>query len=495
MSNNSIKTYYLDPDILLQAPTALLAFDENTVVLPGAVFETLNVAIKKSGEVGKNAQDALNILNSILSTPMKGKKHIWHIRLGEANSGHLIVDGAGKGGLVEQARRFAESHAYTTEPYQYSAAESYGDSGVLSGEITLVTQNPALQAEARYHGLAVETYRGNIQTDKAPYTGRRVIYLPPEAIECLYKTRSVVPDKNALPKSDDSLVHNEYVTVKSTDGGSTSAMAYYDANDGMLHAIEVYTGGGVYGVRAKNAGQHFALDALMRPVENCPLVVIQGGAGTAKTFLALAAGLEQTVGDSPRYRRLLVVRPNVKFDATLGFLKGGEAEKIAPLIRPIMDNIDQLTVVKVDKSDYLPQPRKGKRHQTDTDAEDKIVAPNSYAQDLFDSGRIVAQSMEYMRGRSITDTYIIIDEAQNMTPEQAFGIVSRAGKGTKIILEGDPNQVDNPSLSAQTNGLTWASQCMKGSKLCAQLTFTDAECERSALAAEAIQKMSLKGTE
>lgn len=223
------------------------------------------------------------------------------------------------------------------------------------------------------------------------------------------------------------------------------------------------------------------------------LTILMGDAGTAKTFLSLACGLEQTVGEDPKYRSMLVVRPNVKFDETVGFLKGSEAQKINPLIRPIMDNLDQLTAVN--SEDYgTKQGKGGKKSKFATEeAEDKIVAPNSYAQYLFDSGKIEAQAMEYMRGRSIRDRYMIIDEAQNMTPLQAFGIISRAGVGTKIILTGDPNQVDNPLLDSKTNGLTYAANAMKGSKVCTQITFEESECERSELAKEAIKRMKIKG--
>lgn len=236
-----------------------------------------------------------------------------------------------------------------------------------------------------------------------------------------------------------------------------------------------------------------AIHALMDSLQSSSLTILMGDAGTAKTFLSLACGLEQTLGDDPKYRSVLVVRPNIKFDETVGFLKGSEAEKINPLIRPILDNLDQLTAVKC--GDEAKPSGKGKKSKfsAQEEAEDKIVAPNSYAQYLFDSGKIEAQAMEYMRGRSIRDRYMIIDEAQNMTPLQAFGIISRAGEGTKIILTGDPNQVDNPLLDSRTNGLTYAANAMKGSKVCTQITFAASECERSELAKEAIKRMQIKG--
>lgn len=159
-----------------------------------------------------------------------------------------------------------------------------------------------------------------------------------------------------------------------------------------------------------------------------------------------------------------------------------------------MDNLDQLTSIKADKdSEYGSRSEKKGKFTTPDESEDKIVAPNSYAQYLFDSGKIVAQAMEYMRGRCIKNQYIIIDEAQNMSALQAFGIISRAGEGTKIILAGDPEQVDNPFLDAKTNGLSYAAKMMRGSRVCTQITFSEEECERSELAKEAIARMSPKG--
>lgn len=298
---------------------------------------------------------------------------------------------------------------------------------------------------------------------------------------------------NTIPvseaKADSEYIENEFVTVKRAN---ESTLGIYQVKGNNLVRLN-FDAMHPYGVKPRNAGQKMAMHALLDSLESSALTILMGDAGTAKTFLSLACGLEQTVGEDPKYRSMLVVRPNVKFDETVGFLKGSEAQKINPLIRPIMDNLDQLTAVN--SEDYgTKQGKGGKKSKFATEeAEDKIVAPNSYAQYLFDSGKIEAQAMEYMRGRSIRDRYMIIDEAQNMTPLQAFGIISRAGVGTKIILTGDPNQVDNPLLDSKTNGLTYAANAMKGSKVCTQITFEESECERSELAKEAIKRMKIKG--
>jgi len=174
-------------------------------------------------------------------------------------------------------------------------------------------------------------------------------------------------------------------------------------------------------------------------IESAPLVILKESVGIAKTFYALTTGLAQTLENNGDFSfdRILVARPNVKFDEDIGYLKGGEDEKIELLIRPIIDNLEQLT-------------------RTTPENKDGCIT-NSYVQDLFDREIITAQALAYMRGRSITNTWIIIDEAQNMTPAQAFGIISRAGIGSKIVLVGDPKQIDNPHLDSRTNGLSYVA--------------------------------------
>ncbi len=163
----------------------------------------------------------------------------------------------------------------------------------------------------------------------------------------------------------------------------------------------------------------------------------------------------------------MIVRPNSQFDDDIGFLPGNEQEKIAPLMRPIIDNLEIL----VDRSDDL-------RYKNESELKSKIDL-------LFDRGVINCEAMNFMRGRSITQSWLIIDEAQNLTPKQAKGIITRVGKGSKLILLGDPQQIDHPLLDEKTNGLSFAGEKMKGSRLCCQLTLTSEECERSALAQEA----------
>ena len=189
----------------------------------------------------------------------------------------------------------------------------------------------------------------------------------------------------------------------------------------------------------------------MADAEGAPLVIVKGMAGTAKTFYTLAVGLHAMLEqEEPAYRRILISRPNAQFDDDIGFLPGDESEKIAPLLRPVVDNLELL----VDQNEK-------ERFADERSLSGKV-------EELFDRG---------------------IDEAQNLSPRQAKGIITRAGMGTKIILLGDPQQIDHPLLDERTNGLSYAAEKMKGSPLCWQVTMSAEECERSALAMDAVKRM------
>ena len=267
-----------------------------------------------------------------------------------------------------------------------------------------------------------------------------------------------------------SLIENQFVLLRSdTEPKKTMLGRFHEERVTALRF------GGVrpFGVKPRSVGQQFLQEALLLPAEEAPLAIIQGPAGTAKTFYALAAGLEQVLEAEERpYRKILVCRPNAQFDADIGFLPGSEQEKISPLMRPIVDNLEILL--------DLEGKKKERRN------EEELRGRIDY---LFDTGIITAEAMNFMRGRSITDTWLVIDEAQNLTPRQVKGIITRVGKGTKVVLLGDPAQIDHPLLDTRSNGLTYASARMRGSPLCAQLTMLPDECERSPPALDAAVRM------
>ena len=257
------------------------------------------------------------------------------------------------------------------------------------------------------------------------------------------------------------LIHpNECFVLKSD---RNSVLARYNP---FTHSIIRVMKGKNYGIEPRNAEQSFAFEILNDP--NIKLVALTGKAGTGKTLLALAAAL----GKLTDYKQILLARPVVALsNKDIGFLPGDEQEKISPLMRPIVDNLEQL----IDSDEE-------ERYQDEQELQGKI-------EEIFARGLIQTEAMNFIRGRSFVKTYLIIDEAQNMTPNQVKGIITRAGKGTKIILLGDPNQIDRPFLDERTNGLSYASEYMKGSPLCYQITMSAEECERSELAMDAIHRL------
>ena len=217
------------------------------------------------------------------------------------------------------------------------------------------------------------------------------------------------------------------------------------------------------------------LECLLTPPSKAPLVIIKGIAGTAKTLFALAAGLDQYASSQKgnTYNKILICRPSVTMDEEIGFLPGNENEKIAPYMRAIKDNV--FTIFNMNNKN-LSNPSEYKR------AENEV-------EQVFEDDYIKTEALAYQRGRSLNNYYFILDEMQNSTIRQAKACVTRVGRGTKVILLGDPDQIDSPYLDSQTNGLTYASEKMKDSPLCWQVTMKPEECERSPLAEEAAKRM------
>ena len=283
-----------------------------------------------------------------------------------------------------------------------------------------------------------------------------------------YTTEQIRADDegNAIPVE---LTENEFIILKSDTSTRKTLLGRVE---GKKIVPLVYKKSCPYGISPRNVGQYFMQEALMTDAERAPLVIIQGMAGTAKTFYSLAVGLDKVYNmQSNEYRRIIVCRPNAQFDDDIGFLPGDEKEKIAPLMRPIIDNLEQILDSDSEK-----------RYEDEAELSDKI-------EEVFERGIIQTEALNFIRGRSIVKTYLIIDEAQNMTPNQVKGIITRAGKGTKIILLGDPKQIDKPFLDEKTNGLSYAAKYMKGSPYCWQITLSADECERSELAMDAVKRL------
>ena len=449
------KVFVLDTNILITSPYAITAFDEHDVSICDITLEELDKLKTRPGETGANAREAIRILDKFRQ---------------EGNLAEGIQLPMG-GGLL----KIEVNHIGAELPESWD--DKSPDNRILRvckglkndrKNVILVSNDINMRIKADIIGVTAEEYKTEqMQKIAEQYKGRRTIPVPSHIIDNFYDLGYArVPDALA-----GSMTVNEFCTLKDTANTKHTALCRFDGE--RLVPLR-YENASPYGISPRNAGQRFMQEALMTGASEAPLVIIKGPAGTAKTFYSLAVGLERVVNgykeDNP-YTQILVARPNIKFDEDIGYLKGTEEEKIGPLIRPIMDNLKILT-----------------RGQNKNGTKDE-----NYTQYLFDSEIIVAQALAYMRGRSVANTWMIIDEAQNMTPTQAFGIISRAGINSKVILAGDPEQIDNPHLDSRTNGLTYAAERMKGSPLCWQITLEEKECVRSPLALEAIKRLSPKG--
>lgn len=456
------KTYVLDTNVLIQSPDAILRFQENDVVLPIAVVEELDNLKNSEGEKGANIRSAIRILEQL------------------RQKGDLIkgVD-IPNGGNVRVEMNYVDIELPADMPDHKMDNRILKVCKGLSEEkenkkIILVTKDILLRIKAQLLGITGEDFT----TEQAPkeqeqYTGRREVYATEDLFKDFKKKGLDIKDIYQVDENggrvDIELIVNEFLIIKADQSTKKTQLGRFD---GQRIVPLKYKKSKPYGVKPRNAGQYFLQEALMEDAEEVPLVIVKGMAGTAKTFYSLAVGLEKTLNiEKPEYRKILVTRPNVQFDTDIGFLPGSEQEKISPLIRPVVDNLEQLL---------------------DSDDEERYkdeVALRGKIDEVFERGIITAEAMNFIRGRSFVQTYLIIDEAQNMTPNQVTGIITRAGKGTKVILLGDTKQIDNAFLDEQTNGLSYASERMKGSNLCYQITLTADECERSELAMDAIGRM------
>lgn len=455
------KTYVLDTNVLIQAPYAVDCFEENEVILPMVVLEELDNLKNEDGEKGANVREAIRILE-------------YHRGKGNLQEGVSTT----KGGILRVEKNFINIQLSSDFPEHKSDNRilklCVGLSQTCKNQVILVTKDILLRIKAQILGIKAEDFiTEQVAEHEEQYLGRTKVYVPEEIFKDFKKKGVPIdsvyrcdPNGNII---DSELCENEFIILQSDQSSKKTQLGRVE--NGIIRKLD-YKKCNPYGINPRNVGQYFLQEALMQPAKKAPLVIVKGMAGTSKTFYSLAVGLEKILNNpTGEYRRILICRPNALFDSDIGFLPGNEQEKISPLMRPIIDNLEQL----VDSNE-------SERYLNEQELHDKI-------QEIFDRGLIQTEALTFIRGRSIIKTFLIIDEAQNMTPAQIKGIITRAGKDTKIILLGDPNQIDRPYLDERTNGLSYASEHMKGSSLCWQITMLPDECERSELATDAICRL------
>lgn len=420
--------YVLDTNVLLHDAKALHAFGNATVVIPLDVLEELDQFKKNTDEVGRNARRVIRELDAL------------------RQQGSLTAGVPVNGGSV----RVLADYMPKTVPHgmdlsvtdnrillcaRYLEEQGEGPAVVVSKDINARIKGDAL-------GIKTEDFEANKVNIDELYYGWEERDVSPEHMEAFYRDGGIEPDWQAQP--------NECFILRNSTNAQQSAIGIR-APTGR---IEPLRSGDAHpwGIKPLNVQQKFALELLLD--ERVQLVTLVGGAGTGKTLLALACGL-QKVMDERVYSKVFVSRPIMPLGRDIGYLPGTKEEKLEHWMQPIFDNLKMLT-----DSFY--------------DDEDKL-------QYLLDSKVLEMEAVTYIRGRSLPRQFIIIDEAQNLTPHEVKTIISRAGLNTKVILTGDPYQIDNPYLDASSNGLTYVVERFKGQEMFGQVLLT--RSERSPLAA------------
>ncbi len=429
-----MKNYILDTNVLLHDPDSLLNFEENSVLLPIEVIEEIDRFKRESSELGQNARAVSRMLDGYRGT-------------GSLSEGVKLPNG-GKLKIVFQKNGQTNGEAMfngnTVDNRILSLAAGIQKAQPKNAAI-LVSKDINLRIKANALGLQAEDYETDRVHIKDLYTGVIEMTVPPSQLAA-FRTNGEL-ELNGGKK----YFANEYVTLIEEGNPKRTALTKVDATAKKLVPV-LDCREGVWGIKPRNREQHFAFDALLD--DRIKLVTLMGKAGTGKTLMAMAAGLKRTVLDR-EFRRVVVARPTISMGKELGFLPGSLEEKLAPWMQPIHDALEMLSDLNM-----------GHDHRR--------------SGDLMRSGSIVVEALSYIRGRSIANQFMIIDEAQNLTPLEVKTIVTRVGTGTKIIFTGDPYQIDNPYVDGSSNGFNYIVSKFKGEPLAAHIELQKGE--RSELA-------------
>lgn len=437
MNHTPPRTYVLDTNVLLYDPRAIDVFEEHDIVIPMTVIEEVDRFKKDVNETGRNARQTSRRLDALRSE-------------GSLREGVALRGGG----------RLKVIHHTEGPDLPISWGETTNDNRILQlvlklhhhldGQVTLVTRDTNMRLKCDALGVRAEDYEHAHLTVDEAWSGVTEHHVDVSVIQALYDEREVV---HALAEQHPP---QSFVVLRGATDTTQTAMARVMPDRRTLRRVARHKEG-AWGVFARNKEQLFALELLMDPAVS--LVTLKGMAGTGKTLVAVAAGLRQ-VADEQRYRRLLVSRPVFPLGRDIGFLPGDLSEKLNPWMKPIFDNLE-----------YLLSSHPGTTSRRGREPE---------YQYLLDQNIVVVEPLTYIRGRSIPDQFMIIDEAQNLTPHEVKTVLTRAGDGTKIVMTGDPQQIDNPYVDELSNGMTYAIERFKDTGLAGHVTLRKGE--RSELA-------------
>ncbi len=438
------KNFVLDTNVLLHDPNSMLSFEENNVIIPIYVIEEVDNFKKDLSELGRNARQVSRILDGLRT----GGRLVDGVPITDSNGGTLRV-------------------AFATRdlPPEYALSSHSADNRILSSALEVqekdadvplvfISKDINLRIRAAALGLTVMDYDVE-RTDIAElYSGVADLTVDAAVIAELYEKGEV-----QAPQLDEGevLSPNSFAVLQGSDGKG-SAIVRIPPNDGKMRLVKG-NGPTVWGIRPRNKEQHFAFELLLD--DNVQLVTLVGQAGTGKTLLALAAGLQKSAEEQV-YQKMLVSRPVFPLGRDIGFLPGDINEKLRPWMQPVHDNLELL----------LSLSSRDKKDGRSSD-------------ELFFMDMINIEPLTYIRGRSIPRQFMLIDEAQNLTPHEVKTIITRAGDDTKIVLTGDPYQIDNPYVDATNNGLVHVVRRFRGDSVAGHVTLTKGE--RSELAERAAQ--------
>lgn len=422
------KNYVLDTNVLLHDPRAIFRFEDNDVIIPIYVIEEVDQFKREGSERGRNARTISRLLDELRD---KG---------GSLASGVQIESGGNLRVKVPHKRPELPSaidHAVMDQAILQCAFDVREEDG---GRPTVfVTMDTNLRIRADALGMVAENYENTRVDAERLDTGIQDVEVPSGDIDNFFH-------EGRLPLPSNGIAPNTCVFMRDASNPSHTALGRFDGARKEVIALRTPREG-LMGVRPRNKEQSWAFDLLMD--ENIRLVTLVGKAGTGKTLLALAAGLKRTVEDG-MYTRLLVSRPVMPLGRDIGYLPGDVDEKLNPWMQPIFDNLEFL---------FSTATRKG---------------PRAYAE-LLENGQIQVEPLTYIRGRSLPNQFMIVDEAQNLTPHEVKTIITRSGDGTKIVLTGDPHQIDNPYVDSASNGLTVAADRFRNEKMAGHIVLTKGE--------------------
>ncbi len=437
------KTFVLDTNVLLHTGESLMAFKDNDVVIPMAVIEELDRFKKNHDELGRNARYVIRKLDEFRARgPLMTGVPIFP---DDPNSGKIQIICARSTFSQEQLDRITDSAINIDSP----------DNRILRVAMSLqkdrenvyfISKDINLRLKADALGLNVMDFERERIEYEHLYSGWQNIETAPGVVDDFYKNKE-------MKNTDFKLVTNEFAMLQEKDNPKRTAIGRM-YRDGTLRLLNGRSDAAIWNIQPRNKEQRMAFDLLLD--QDVKLISLVGQAGTGKTLLALAAALEQVMHLN-LYDKILVSRPIMPLGNDIGYLPGAKDDKLQQWMKPIFDNLD-----------FLFQT--GNR----PNSSNKKVA------DLVNSQRLELEAITYIRGRSLANQFIIVDEAQNLTPHEIKTIISRAGEGTKMVLTGDPEQIDNPYLDASSNGLTYSAERLKGLPVHGHITL--AKSERSELA-------------